>query len=131
MEGLNKCDFIGNLGANAEVRHTQAGRAVMSFRMGCGHRYRGSDGEWKEETDWVNVVLFGARAEGLGPRLKKGSKVYVSGRLRTRSYEDREGETRYMTEIVARQLLPLTIKGQQVREDSTPDEVHDDDLPSD
>lgn len=107
-EGLNECRFIGNLGEQPSLRYTQSQQGVLNLRIACTERYLDSGTkEWKERTEWVSVVVFGKRAEALNKFLAKGSKVYVGGRLQTRSWEDKTGAKRYTTEIVAQNILLL------------------------
>lgn len=104
-EGLNKVMLLGNLGAEPELRQTQNGGAVLKLRLATGERYKDRDGEWKERTEWHNVVVWGKRAEALGRILRKGSSLLVEGSLRTSSYEAQDGSKRYSTEINARNVL--------------------------
>ena len=98
---LNKALVIGNLGEDPEMRYTQSGQAVVNFSVATNRRWTDSNGEQQEETDWHRIVAWGKQAESVDQYLSKGSSVYVEGRMQTRSYEDREGVTRYVTEIVA------------------------------
>jgi single-strand DNA-binding protein len=98
--GLNKVMLIGNLGKDAETRFTPGGAAVTNFSLATTRRSKDQQtGEWKDETDWHNIVLW--RAENLANYLQKGKRIYVEGRLQTRSWEDQGGNKRYMTEVVA------------------------------
>ncbi len=98
--GLNKVMLIGNLGKDAETRFTPSGVAVTNFSVATARRTKDQQtGEWKDETDWHNVVLW--RAENLANYLQKGKRVYIEGRLQTRSWEDQNGNKRYTTEVVA------------------------------
>lgn len=98
-QSLNKVMLIGNLGKDAETRHTPSGTAVTNFSVATTARIKDSaTGDWKDKTDWHDVVLW--RGERVAPFLTKGKKVFVEGRLQTRSYEDRNGEKRYKTEVV-------------------------------
>ena len=106
MAGLNKVTLIGNLGKDPEIRSTQSGTSVCNLRMGVTERRKEGD-NWKDHTEWFSVVCFGKTAENAGRFLKKGRQVYVEGRLQTRSWEDKEGQTRYTTEVIANQLLFL------------------------
>jgi single-strand DNA-binding protein len=106
-EGLNKALLIGNLGADPELRHTQNGRAVLKFRLATTESYATEGGERKEVTHWHNVVLWGKRAEALAKFLAKGERVYVEGRIETRSYDDKDGVKRSITEITANNLILL------------------------
>ena len=104
---LNKCMIIGNLGRDPEMRYTQSGQAVTQFTVAVNRNYRDSNNEWQEETEWFRVVVWREAAERAAERLRKGSKVYVEGRLQTRQWEDREGQKRYTTELVAQTVTPL------------------------
>lgn len=106
MAGLNKATLIGNLGRDPEVRYTQGGTAVANLRIGVTERRK--EGEnWADHTEWFGVVCFGKTAENAGRFLKKGRQVYVEGRLQTRSWEDKEGQSRQTTEVIASQLIFL------------------------
>ncbi len=104
---INKVILIGNLGADPEMRYTAGGTAVATFRVACNDRYKDQNGEWQDRTEWVRVVAFARLAEICGEYLTKGRQVYIEGRLQTRSWEDNEGQTRYMTEVVAREMKML------------------------
>lgn len=105
-EGLNRAMLIGNLGADPELRFTQNNRPVLNFRLATTESYATESGERKEVTHWHNVVLWGRRAEGLKKILSKGSRVFVEGRIETRSYE-KDGVKRSATEINATNLVLL------------------------
>ena len=97
---LNRCEFIGNLGADPEIRTTQGGDKVANLRLACTEKWKSKDGEAREKTEWVNVTIWGALA-GIAERfLHKGSKVYVSGKWTTRKWQDQSGQDRYSTECV-------------------------------
>lgn len=102
---LNLCQFIGNLGDDPEVRFMPNGDPVANLSIACN--WKGKD---KEGTEWIRIVAFGKLAEIMQEYLKKGSKVYVSGRMRTRSWEDDQGVKRYATEVVASQMEMLDRK---------------------
>jgi single-strand DNA-binding protein len=99
MRGVNSIHILGNLGKDPEIRYSSGGTAVANFSVAVGEKKK-VDGEWQDHTEWFNVVLFGKTAETAGEWLKKGSGVYVSGRLQTRSYDGKDGEKRYITEVV-------------------------------
>jgi single-strand DNA-binding protein len=102
---LNKVMLIGSLGKDAEVKFLPSGVSVATFSLATNRRWKDKQsGEWKEETDWANVVLW--RSENLANYLLKGKQVYVEGRLQTRSY-DKDGEKRYVTEVVADEVILL------------------------
>lgn len=104
-EGLNKVMLLGNIGADPELRFTQGGQAVLNLRLATTESYLDSSKERKERTDWHNVVVWGKRAEALGKILAKGSSIFVEGRLQTSSYDDRDGNKRYRTDVVANNVL--------------------------
>ena len=101
MAGINKAIVIGNLGADPELRHTQSGTAVCNLRIATNETWNDRDGQKQERTEWHSVVVFGKQAENCNQYLQKGRQVYVEGRLQTRDWEDRDGNKRYTTEIVA------------------------------
>ncbi|WP_437811620.1 single-stranded DNA-binding protein [Sorangium sp. So ce1078] len=104
-EGLNRVMLLGNLGADPELRFTQGGQAVLNLRLATTESYLDRDKVRKERTDWHNVVIWGKRAEALGKILSKGSSIFVEGSLRTSSYDDRDGNKRYKTEVIANNVL--------------------------
>jgi single-strand DNA-binding protein len=114
---LNRAQLIGNLGADPEYKTIPSGTPVCKLRIATTDRYKNNEGEWQEITDWNNVTLWGRQAEVANQYLKKGSKVFVEGRLTTRSYE-KDGITRYFTEIVAQSLIMLDSKGSSGSYDS-------------
>ncbi|GIV59397.1 MAG: single-stranded DNA-binding protein [Rhodothermaceae bacterium] len=105
--GVNKVILIGNLGQDPELRYTGGGTAVCNMRLATNESYKDADGQWVERTEWHNVVAWGRLAEICNEYLKKGSQVYFEGSLQTRSWEDRDGNTRYTTEIKAREMMIL------------------------
>jgi len=119
MAGLNRQELMGNLVADAELRYTQTGKAVTSFRIGVNETYF-SNGEKKERASFHNIVLWGKRGEGLtkAEALKKGQSIYVVGRTQHRAWENQEGVTKYMTEVVvgnnSEDLQLLARRGSQV-----------------
>lgn len=101
---VNKVILIGHLGKDAETAYTASQIAVTKFSIATSHRYKGQGSEeWKESTNWTNVVLW--RGENLGPYLVKGKQVYVEGRLATRSYDHKEGYKVYVTEVIADEVI--------------------------
>ena len=96
---MNKIIVIGNLGKDPEMRYLPSGQSVTSFSVASNHRYTTSTGEQREETEWFNVSAWGRQAELCNQFLTKGRQVYVEGRLRSRSYEARDGQTRFVNEI--------------------------------
>jgi single-strand DNA-binding protein len=104
---LNKAMIIGNLGRDPEMRYTPSGQAVTQFTVAVNRNYRDTNGEWQEETEWFRVVAWAQLAERTAEYLRKGRKVYVEGRLQTRSWEDQNGQKRYTTELIANTVTPL------------------------
>lgn len=103
---VNKVILVGNLGKDPELRSTPQGKSVCSFSVATSERYQDKvTNEWKDNTEWHNVVAWERLADYVSQRLKKGSKVYVEGALRHRSYEGKDGVTRYVTEVLARELV--------------------------
>ena len=115
---LNKAMIIGNLGRDPEMRYTPGGQAVTQFTVAVNRNYKGQNGEWQEETEWFRVVVWGQQAERAAEYLRKGNKVYIEGRLQTRQWEDKDGQKRYTTELVANQVTSLQPR---TREDGIPE----------
>jgi len=112
MAGVNKVILIGNLGADPEIRHLQNGASVANFRLATTETYKDrTTGDRREQTEWHNVVALRGLAEITEKYLRKGSKVYVEGKLRTRQWQDKENNTRYTTEIVADEMTMLDRAG--------------------
>lgn len=110
--GINKCILVGNLGADPEVRYSPSGAAVTNIRIATSEVWRDKQsGEQQERTEWHRIVFFGRLAEIAGEYLKKGQQVYVEGRLQTRKWQDRDGNDRYTTEIVANEMQMLGGRG--------------------
>lgn len=110
--GINKVILIGNLGADPETRYMPSGGAVSNVRLATTESWRNKEsGEQTERTEWHNVVFFNRLAEIVAEYLRKGSQVYVEGRLRTRKWQDRDGNDRYTTEIVADEMQMLGGRG--------------------
>lgn len=105
---LNKHMCIGRLGQDPEVRYTQDGKAVATLSVACGESWKDKQtGQKQERTEWIRYVAFGNLAEIIGKYLTKGSKVYLSGKLTTRKWQDNNGQDRYTTEIVANEMQML------------------------
>jgi single-strand DNA-binding protein len=104
---INKVILIGNLGKDPEVRYTGSGVAVATFTLATNESWRDADGNTQERTEWHNLVAWRKLAEVCGEYLKKGSKIYVEGRLQYRTYDDKNGVKRYVTEIVMDQMVML------------------------
>jgi single-strand DNA-binding protein len=109
---LNKVMLIGNLGKDPEVRYTSGGIPVATFSMATSDSWKDQEGNLQEKTEWHNIVAWRKLAEICGEWLKKGKKVYIEGRIQTRSYDDKNtGQKRYITEIVADQMIMLDSAG--------------------
>lgn len=108
---LNKVMLIGRLGQDPEIRYTQSGVAVTSFSVATGFRWKDQDGNWQDRTEWHNLKAWRGLAETVSTYLKKGSKVYIEGRLETSSWEDENKKKHYKTEIVVDELIMLDSKG--------------------
>jgi single-strand DNA-binding protein len=112
-KSVNKVILIGNLGKDPEVKYTPQGTPVAKLTIATNESYKDKDGQWQEKTEWHNVVLWTRLAEIAGEYLKKGSKVYVEGRLQTRSWDDKQtNQKRYMTEVVGHTMVLLGGRGE-------------------
>lgn len=110
--GVNKVILIGNLGDDPEVRYTASGAAVANVRLATNETWRDKEsGEQQERTEWHRVVFFGRLAEIVSEYLKKGSQIYLEGRLQTRKWQDKDGNDRWSTEIVANEMQMLGSRG--------------------
>ena len=136
--GLNKVQIIGNLGRDPEMRFTQDGTPVTNFSVAVNDSWQGRDGEQRARTEWFRVVAWRRLAEITNEYLRQGSRVYVEGRLETREWQDREGNDRTTTELLARDLLMLGGRDNEGSEQIQPenderpvndDEITADDLP--
>lgn len=107
MGSVNKVILVGNLGRDPELRHAPSGAAIASFTLATNEVWTNKDGQREVKTEWHRIVAFGKLAEICSQYLTKGKQVYVEGRLQTRSWEDREGNKRYATEIVASNMVML------------------------
>ena len=107
MAGVNKVILVGNLGKDPEVRHLEGGAVVANFPLATSESYKDRSGNRVDQTEWHNVVVWRGLAEVAEKYLKKGNQVYVEGKIRTRSWDDKDGVKRYTTEIVADQMTML------------------------
>lgn len=108
MASVNKVILVGNLGADPETRYQTSGDAITNIRLATTDKWKDkASGEMKEATEWHRVAFFGRLAEVAGEYLKKGSQVYVEGRIRTRKYQDKDGNERYSTEIIGDRMQML------------------------
>jgi len=135
-EGLNKVLLIGNLGQDPELRYTQKGQAVLNMRIATNESWFNRDSnERQERTEWHTVIMWGKRAEALNKVLSKGKQLYIEGRLQTRQWEDKDGNKRSTTEIVANEVLFLGSGGGRGGSgsgsyDDGPPPLGDDDAPA-
>ena len=112
-KSVNKVILIGNLGKDPEVKFTPSGTPVAKLTLATNERFKDKSGEWQDRTEWHNVVAWQRLAEIAGEYLKMGSKVYIEGRLQTRSWEDKQtNQKKYMTEVVAGDLVLLGGRGE-------------------
>lgn len=109
--GVNKVIILGNVGADPELRYTPGGAAVTNFNIATNESWTDNNSERQERTEWHRIVVWGRLAEICNQYLRKGSKVYIEGRLQTRSWEGQDGQKRYTTEIVAREMQMLDGRG--------------------
>ncbi|HXJ32520.1 MAG TPA: single-stranded DNA-binding protein [Candidatus Eisenbacteria bacterium] len=101
---LNKVMLIGNLGRDPELRFTPSGRAVARFSLATSEQWTAQDGTRQDRTEWHNIVVWGKQAETCGQYLAKGRQVFIEGSVRSRQYDDKEGQKRYITEIIAQRV---------------------------
>src|SRR4029079_9588978 len=112
-KSLNRVTLIGNLGKDPEVKYTPSGTPVAKIALATNERFKDKSGEWQHRTEWHNVVLWQRLAEIAGEYLKKGNKVYIEGRLQTRSWDDKQtNQKKYMTEVVAGTMVLLGGRGE-------------------
>lgn len=107
MSGINKVILVGNLGKDPEVRHLEGGAVVAKFPLATSETYKTKEGQRVDQTEWHNVVMWRGLAESAEKYLRKGSLVYLEGKIRTRSWDDKEGNKRYATEIIADTMTML------------------------
>jgi single-strand DNA-binding protein len=141
MASVNKVILVGNLGADPETKYLPSGDAVSNIRIATTDKYKDkASGEWKETTEWHRIAFFGKLAEIVTQYLKKGSAVYIEGKIRTRKWTDKEGVEKYSTEIVADQMQMLGGRGdgasqtqqkpaRQQQRQAAPAESIDDEIP--
>lgn len=121
---INKVILIGRAGKDPEMKYAPSGTAIANFTMATNERTKDKDGNFTDHTDWHRVVAFGRTAEVVGEYLTKGKLVYVEGRLQTRSWEDKEGQKRYTTEVVCNNMQLLGSKSDNdSRNDSPPENI--------
>lgn len=132
MASINKAIILGNLGKDPDIRYMPNGDAVANFSIATTESWKDKNGEKQEKTEWHNISAFKKLAEIVGAYLKKGSQVYIEGRIQTRKWQDKEGNDRYTTEIVADKLQMLGgIDRKQKEEHNTKDESFFDTMEND
>ena len=114
MMGVNRVTLLGNLGADPETKKTASGQSITLFNLATSNSWTNRDGQRQEHTEWHRVVVWGKLAETCAEYLAKGRKVYIEGRLQTRSWEDDKNQKRYTTEVVAREVLFLNSKSENM-----------------
>ena len=111
--GLNKVMLIGNLGADPEIKYAANGNPIANLRLATSERRKNREGEWEDTTEWHRVVMFGKQAEACKDYLRKGSRVYIEGRIQTRSWEDQNGQRHYATEVIGFTMIMLDPRSQE------------------
>jgi single-strand DNA-binding protein len=135
MAGVNKVILIGNLGKDPEVRSLEGGAKVASFSLATTESYKNKEGQKVDQTEWHNIVMWRGLAEVAEKYLKKGSQIYLEGKIRSRSWDDKEGNKRYTTEIIADTFTMLGAKREETSRSTSDPETpaiapgQDDDLP--
>ncbi len=109
MASINLCQFIGNVG-KIESRHMSNGDQMVNLSLACNENYKDKNGEKQEKTEWINVNIYGKLAEITAQYVTKGMQIYISGRMQTRKYTDKQGIDRYTTEIIANEMKMLGSK---------------------
>ncbi len=112
MAGVNKAILIGNLGRDPELRYTPGGQAVATFSLATTEKWRDKDGVLQDRTEWHNIVVWGRQAETAKEYLAKGRPVYIEGRIQNRSYDDKDGNKRYISEVVVQRMQFLGSRDQ-------------------
>ena len=113
MAGVNKVILVGNLGSDPEIRTTPGGQRVANFRLATSRSWNNQEGQRQEKTEWHSIVAWGKTADIVERYLQKGKQVYVEGRLETRSWQDKDGQTRYKTEIICETMQMLGRAGER------------------
>lgn len=114
MSDLNKVLILGNVGKDPEIRYTANGSAQTTFSVAANRNYQRPDGEWEKETEWFSIVTWNKLAERMAQNVQRGDRVYVEGRLHTRSWDGPDGKRQYRTEVVADRVLPQGRRQQPV-----------------
>ena len=117
---LNKVQIIGNLGADPEIKYSANGTAMANLKVATSDSRKNKEGEWEERTEWHRVLLLGRNAENAKDYLHKGSKVYIEGKIETRSWDDQNGQKHYMTEIIGNDMMFLDAKDKSAPDNHEP-----------
>ena len=117
---VNKVILIGRLGKDPELKYTPGGQAVANFSLATNRTWKGSDGQRKESTTWHNIVVWGKQAETIKEYLSKGREIYIEGRIDNRSYDDKDGNKRYISEVVVENFRFIGSRGDMPTGDPTP-----------
>lgn len=131
-DGLNRVFLLGNIGADPELRVTSGGKSVLTIRLATSESYLDNNRVRQEKTEWHRVVCWGGQAEALAKFLQKGSKIHVEGSIQTRSYDDKDGNKRFQTEVNAKSITAVGGPGAQNRSKPASDtngDLGDDDVP--
>ena len=134
-KGVNKVLLLGNVGKDPEIRSTTGGTIVASFSLATADRQKDQQGNWQDKTEWHNLVAFSRTAEIIRDYVKKGSQLYIEGKIQTRSWDDKEsGQKKYRTEIIVNELALLSgrdsdNRASSVRKEPTEIEEEDPDIP--
>ena len=118
---VNKVILVGRLGKDPDLRYTPGGQAVASFSLATNRQWKSQEGQKQEETTWHNIVAWGKRAETLKEYMSKGRQIYIEGRIANRSYDDKEGNKRYVSEVVVENFQFLGDRGSAEADPSTPE----------
>ena len=119
FNSLNKVMLLGRVGRDPEKKYINSGTAVVNFSLATSESFKKGDA-WEEKTEWHKIVAFGNTAENVSKFVKKGSQIFVEGRIQTRSYQDKDGNDKYITEVVAREVKFLDTKEVEGKTDSKP-----------
>lgn len=135
MASVNRVILIGNLGKDPDLRYTPSGQPVATFPIATSEKWKDKDGQLQQKTNWHNIVAWGRQAEICKEYLKKGSPIYIEGRIQSRSYDDKDGNRRYITEIITTRIQMLGRKGEEPSAEQLPEQetetegIEGDDIP--
>jgi len=127
-KSINSVALLGNVGRDPETKTLPSGTVASTFSLATSERYKDKDGEWKDVSEWHNIVSYGKVAEVIRDYVSKGSKLYIQGKLTTRSWE-KDGQKHYRTEVVVSEIVLLDGKGEKKQTQAPQETVSDDDIP--